>query len=349
MKKTQMALAAVALVASTAAMADGVSVSGRMDFGVQGASSGASVGTAKTALNGGLLAPNLLTISGNEDIGDGNTAGFNLTTVIGSGVLDGLTPYTLLSNIHVGTAAGTIRVGATVDSFWGNGLAAFDVTGGGNMGSAVTAGFMHGATGVFHENTIQYVAPSISGLNVAATYTVMDQTSATGNGTARSSINLKKGDYSVAGTYDIGSLKVGAGYASNHNYNSDVNNSFFVGAGTDLGFAKVNVLYINSSLASGIASTAGTTTAGKASTFGINSSIPLVGALTGTVGYYSTDGSAINGTNTSVGALYAMSKRTTVFANYEKATGNTVLGLGQNGAGQGTGGSIATLGVAHSF
>jgi predicted porin len=240
---------------------------------------------------------------------------------------------------------GGIRVGQQVDSFWGKGVANFDVTGGGNMGSAVSAVFMHGASGVFHDNAISYNTPSIGGLNAGATYIVNGTTDA--SGTARNSAVIDKGSYSIAGTYDVGSIKVGAGYSSLKAADGTTGNtSTFVAAGTDLGVAVVNVLYMSSSKTQGFDDGA---TAGKANTFGINSSIPLVGALTGVVGYYSTDGTVINGSNTSAGVRYALSKRTTVFGNWEKATGNTILGIGQNGGGQGLAGTITTVGIGHSF
>ncbi len=361
MRKTQMALAAVALVASTAAMADGVKVSGRFDLGYQSGTGNASIVGGKAGMTDSLLAPNLLGFSGSEDLDGGLKADFNIVTTF--------TPATFTSfktagfiflqqNVGLSGDFGGIRVGQQVDSFWGKGVANFDVTGGGNMGSAVSAVFMHGASGVFHDNAISYNTPSIGGLNAGATYIVNGNpnyyalnasgvsTSTADGGTARGSSVIDKGSYSVAGTYDIGSIKVGAGYSSlKARDGTTANNSTFLAAGTDLGFATVNVLYLSSSATKGFSAT----TAGKANTFGINSSIPLVGALTGVVGYYSTDGTVINGSNTSVGVRYALSKRTTAFGNWEKATGNTILGIGQNGGGQGTAGTITTVGIAHSF
>ncbi len=334
MKKTQMALAAVALVASTAAMAQ-VTVSGRFDAGVQNGSgtadlNGTTAGSIKRAYSGaGLLAPNQLNFSGSEDLGNGMKASFMVSTLLDGGLLG--SPLFLQQNVGISGDFGALKIGTQVDSFWGAGLANFDVTGGGNMGSAVTAAFMHGATGVFHNNTVSYTAPSIAGVNLAGSYVVND------GSTARSTAAIKQGDYSVAGTADVGSVKLGGGYSV-----VNTNKSFFLGAGTDLGFGTVNVIYLNSNAVSGVANKSATTT-------GINGKVPLVGALAATAGYYSTDGTTINGTNTSVGLLYGLSKQTTVFGNYEKATGNTKLGFGYSGTGQGTAGDIVTVGVAHSF
>jgi predicted porin len=334
MRKTQFALAALALVASTAALAEGVTISGRMDVGYQSGSGSADVDTAgaTSALSGGLLAPNFLNFSGSEDLGNGMKAMFmSSSTFSSTGGFGSL--VSLQSYVGISGNFGTIKTGQTVDSFWGNGVANFDVTGGGNMGSAATTMFMHGASGIFHDNTMQYTLPTMGGLNGAATYVVNDGTS------ARSTAALKSGDYSIAATYDVNNIKVGAGYSS-----LDTNKSYFIGAGTELGTVKVNLLYVSSDAAQGNAGA-------KANTTGINAAVPLIGALSATAGYYKTKGSAsgVDGTDTSVGLLYSLSKRTTLFGNYEKATGNTILGFGQNGSGQGTAGDIFTAGVAHSF
>jgi predicted porin len=351
MKKTQMALAAVALVASTAAMANGVTVSGRFDIGYMAGSGSADLNGAKSvtgstadgavtytraangtlgkALNTGLLAPNFLNFSGSEDLGNGMKASFMVSSIINSAGFNSGTVGTAQSWVGLSGDFGGIKLGQTVDSFAGTYLS-FDVSGGSNIGSAVSALFAHGASGVFHDRSIQVTAPSVAGVNVAATYIVQDGTTA---GSAS-----KAGDFSIAGSTDIGSIKLGAGYSK---ANALSNTSSFLGAGTDLGFAKVNVLY----LSSGDVGTAGL----KASTSGINAEIPVAGALTARVGYYNTSGTntTINGTTTVVTGLYALSPRTTAFANWEQASGNVLLGGGNGG--YGTAGSIATLGVAHSF
>jgi len=334
MKKTQMALAAVALAASTAAMADGVTVSGRFDIGYMSGSGSADLGGTPTqkALNTGLLAPNFLNFSGSEDLGNGMKASFMVSSIINSAGFNTGTIGTAQSYVGLSGDMGGIKLGQTVDSFAGTYLG-FDVSGGSNIGSAVSALFAHGASGVFHDRSIQVTAPSVAGVNVAATYIVQDGSSALGTaGTTKS------GDYSVAGSTDIGSIKVGAGYSR---AGSLGNTSSFLGAGSDLGFAKVNVIYLSSS----DVGSAGL----KASTSGINAEIPVAGALSARVGYYNTSGTntTINGTTTVVTGLYALSPKTSVFANWEQASGNVKLGGGNGG--YGTAGSATTIGVATSF
>ncbi len=327
MRKTQMALAAVALVASTAAMANGVTVSGRFDAGVQSGNS-ASFGRQ---LSSGLLAPNFLNFAGSEDIGGGMKASFLVSTTFSGVAIGGGDAFTALQqNISLSGDFGSVKLGQQVDAF-GGGVLGFDVTGGSNMGSAVTALFMHGSSGVFHDNTIGFSAPSIAGVNVSGSYVVNDGNS------ARSTAALKQGDYSLFGSTDVGSVKLGAGYSV-----LNTNKTMALAAGADLGFGTVNVLYMDSDAAAG-------TIGAKATTTGINGKVPLVGGLAATAGYYSTDGTSINGTNTAVGLLYSLSSRTSLFGNYEKATGNTKLGYGYAGGGQGTTGEVVSVGVAHSF
>ncbi len=323
MRKTQMALAAVALVASSAALAE-VTVSGRIDAGFQSANSAAIT----QQLTGGLLAPNFLTFSGSEDLDGGTKAIWTYSTTFSSTGYGGVT--NLQSYVGLSGDFGTLKLGQQLDAL-GLGILGFDVTSGGNMGSTATMMFMHGASGIFHENIIGYTAPSIAGVNISGSYVVNN-----GAG-ARSTTALKEGDYSVFGSAAAGPVKLGAGYAE-----LNKNKSAFVGAGSDLGFATVNVMYLDSNNAAGV-------TGAKAGTTGINAKVPLTGPLAATAGYYSTSGSAIDGTNTSIGLLYSMSKGTTLFGNWERATGKTRLGYGAAGAGQGTTGEIISVGVAHSF
>jgi len=74
MRKTQMALAAVALVASTAAMADGVKISGTLEGAVANTTNN---GTHFSGA-GGWVAGNNIRFSGSEDLGGGMKAVFGL-------------------------------------------------------------------------------------------------------------------------------------------------------------------------------------------------------------------------------------------------------------------------------
>jgi len=80
MRKTQIALAAVALVASSAALANGVTVSGSLDAGI--ASQNSAIGGAKTTnfVEGNWNGGSHMTFAGSEDLGGGLKEGFTLQT-----------------------------------------------------------------------------------------------------------------------------------------------------------------------------------------------------------------------------------------------------------------------------
>lgn len=334
MRKTQFALAAVALIASTAAMAE-VTVSGYMDVAVQAARPTGGVST--TSLQSGLLAPNTLGFSGSEDMGNGLKATFNLTSrfeaINGGWAAAGTTPF-IISQVGVAGEFGSVNMGKTVDAFWGNGVAAFDVTGGGNMGSSVDAVLKLNLSPVFSANSIQYVAPTIGGLNVAATYQLNDSATAKADAT-----------YSVAALYAAGPVSAGAGYAETAgvlNANTPTK-GYFVGAGYDAGVAKINALYMSSK----------PTAAGSvdSTVWGLNAGVPVSAAVMLTAGYYDYDMAGTSAKVTSIGAKYALSKRTTLFANYQNATSGTVIGLntGTTSPASTAAGNAFTVGVGHSF
>jgi len=335
MKKTQVALAALALVASSAALAD-VTVSGYMDAGVMNA-------TGKgTNMVGGLLAPNVVNIAGGEDLGNGMKAEFftQVRFEVPTGLLTTAPNVFNLSYLGLSTEIGTLQLGRNVDAFAGAALG-FDVTGGGNMGSFVDAILYSGASPIFGSNQLKYIAPSLNGLNLSASYYTQASTNDAGNNQSA------KNDYSVAATYSIGGLNVGGAYSNRTNATSLAGGApgrnYFLGAGYDLGVAKINGVYLNSD--------------NHGSTYGVNTAIPVpsIAALTLTAGYYSnaSGNTAGAGSSTSIGAKYALSKRTTVFANYQTASDSYQTSLGMSQATPSNlsvaGGTAIVLGVGHAF
>ena len=340
-----MALAAVALVASTAAMAADVTVSGRFDYGY----ANASVANTVTGVQGGLLAPNFVNVTGSEDLGGGMKASFNwVNLVTNAGAL-----VNANANVGIDTGAVGVKLGRVTDDFL-TGVLAFDVTGGGNMGSAVSPILQMGATGAFHSNALQ-INGSASGINFGATVIGQDSTGAVtattddalGTPVAAARAGAR-GDYSLKANTDIGGIRLGAAYArrstSGTTQGADAVTQAdmtaythqFIGAGTNLGDLTVNVNYMKLN----------TTTV-----TGGNGSYPLAEAVTATAGYYSYSDSADTNTGSlmSVGLKYAFSKRTTGFANYEKTSGAAVAMQGAVGYNAGAANGVTILGLAHSF
>ena len=359
MKKTQMALAAVALVASTAAFAD-VTVSGRIDYAY---TADDTTGGGLTGLRGGNLAPNFVNVTGSEDLGGGMKASFNWVNLVtnAGGLVN--------ANSNVGISNGTagVKLGRVTDDFL-TGVLAFDVTGGGNMGSAVSPILQFGATGAFHSNAVQ-LDGSVAGVNFGATYIGQNSAAtnyvATALQTADASAVLgtpaiaagnnvqngnagAQGDYAIKANTEVGGIRLGAAYASRSTSSTTIaatapamtaKTHTFLGAGTNVGDLTVNVNYMSLN----------TTTV-----LGANASYPLTGAVTATVGYYDyadTTTTTNAGSLSSIGLKYAFSKATTAFANYEKVSGGAIAMRGNvdNGGTANTARGIIMLGVAQSF
>jgi predicted porin len=347
MKKTQMALAAVALVASTAAMAADVTVSGRLDYGYASDNSSTS---SQTGLQGGLLAPNFFNVGGSEDLGGGLKASFNWSNIIvGSGIANAQ------SWVGVDGEMGGIKLGKVVDSFWGSGVANFDVTGGQNIGSAVSPVIQFGASNIFQAGAVQANA-NVAGVSIGATYVANNSGETVGLAQATaggctigaacySGHSAAKGDYSIAATTDLGPVKIGAGGSRLSTSAADAtattataNTHWFAGLGTTIGGVTANGLYMKLN----------TTTVA-----GVNGSIPVTDAVTAHAAYYNYSDAttaANGGSMTVIGGKYALSKRTSAFGNYQTVSGGAAAMVGQPGGASGlTARSIFILGVAHSF
>jgi predicted porin len=347
MKKTQMALAAVALVASTAAMAADVTVSGRLDYGYASDNSSTS---SQTGLQGGLLAPNFFNVGGSEDLGGGLKASFNWSNIIvGSGIANAQ------SWVGVDGEMGGIKLGKVVDSFWGSGVANFDVTGGQNIGSAVSPVIQFGASNIFQAGAVQANA-NVAGVSIGATYVANNSGETVGLAQATaggctigvacySGHSAAKGDYSIAATTDLGPVKIGAGGSRLSTSAADAaatdataKTHWFAGLGTTIGGVTANGLYMKLN----------TTTVA-----GVNGSIPVTDAVTAHAAYYNYSDAttaANGGSMTVIGGKYALSKRTSAFGNYQTVSGGAAAMVGQpGGAASLTARSIFILGVAHSF
>jgi len=340
MKKTQVALAALALMASTAALADGITLSGAIDIGAQNSSNGG------TRMGSGLLGINVINLAGSEDLGNGLKADFFLqhrfeahngqstygtnTNLDGTGA--GTTTFWNQSYVGLSGAFGSVKIGKQVDAY-AAGVFGFDVTGAHNMGSSVSSLLFQGTSGVFVDNAIGYTTPTMSGLSASGTYINADTQGGCPGGACA------KGDYSAVANYSDGALSIGGGY-SKRKAEGMAGSGKFGGIGYDFGVAKVNLLYQTSDL--------------NGSSTGVNASLPITGALTLWAGYYKDkvgNEGGVEGTTTAITALYTLSPRTRLFANIQSTTGDTTLnkGTSSTGAVADAGSKATTVGVAHSF
>jgi predicted porin len=337
MRKTQFALAALALVASTAALADGVKVYGTADVSVvrtgagtsmagQGNSAGSIFGvTASEDLGGGLKASANLELgfnATNGNLGNGgpisNTNIFNRAANVGiSNENLGLTLGTNISPFIVGELTGATGVG-------GNGVfvPGLFIVNGGNLAGVTSAGSLNagGTTYGFFVPDAVTISGSFNGVNasVMGTTSKADTTAkytAAQIGTSFSGVNLnlayqsmtntgiKTTNTVLSGNMSFGDLRVNGAFASNDNAGVS-NNGYMIGA-----------------------------------------SMPLAGALSGGLTYASNKDSGL-GNMSSVSLQYTLSKSTFAYATYNKFSVGALLA---NDGGLGGGDSISILGLAHSF
>ncbi len=339
MKKTQMALAAVALVASTGAMAQ-VTISGSYDIGVGSFNTGAkpgtnNIGVQEGATNGG----SFFTLSGSDDLGGMKASftlqtGFDATTgtmsnggnIPGSGTQSvfnrqanvalsgGFGTVTLGNQLstYIAGAAGTVLPGSIFGAFDVSAIAAQDAAqGGGNNG------------GFFTRNAVTYSTPDLGGASLSVQKQIQGNDPANYDATA------------AAGSISLGDVKASAGYLDRTD-----RKSWTVGASAPLGPLTANLRYTESD----------PTGAVKASTQvrgGV--SYALTDSTTLTV-QHATNSGSLKGDLTSIGAIYSLSKATSVYAHYSGASaGWNASAYGAAAASATKGGSSFAVGVATSF
>jgi hypothetical protein len=339
MKKTQMALAAVALVASSAAMAE-VSISGSYDIGVGSFNSAGAPGTNKIgvqegAVNGG----SYFTLAGSDDLG-GMKASFTLQTGFdaASGTMSnggnipssgtqsvfnrqanvalsgGFGKITLGNqlNTYIAGAAGTVLPGSIFGAFDVSAIAAQDAAaGGGNSG------------GFFTRNAITYSTPDLGGASLSVQKQVQGNDPASYDGTAAS------------GSISLGDVKASAGYLDRTD-----RKSWTIGASAPIGPLTANLRYTESD----------PTGAVKASTQvrgGV--SYALTSETTLTL-QHATNSGSLKGDLTSIGAIYSLSKATSLYAHYSGASaGWNASAYGAGAASASKGGSSVAVGVLTNF
>jgi predicted porin len=271
MKKTQVALAAMALVASTAVLADGVNMYGVIDVGAR------NDGNSKSAFAGaGSWAGNIAGIKVSEDLDNGMKLGanFELGYNLGTGenganggVVSTNTFFNRKSNVSLSGDFGTLTAGQMISPFivaaiGGSALSnnqSFYVGALGLAGDGIAGGSTNVATlntvasptagGFFIPNAVQYSTNSINGLTLTALSQISGSTANTdGNNNnkyvawnasyaASESVTLNIGGQKRDGTYGTVS-----GTTSNAgNYSSiTATGSYKMSDATQLGFGWIN-------------------------------------------------------------------------------------------------------------
>jgi predicted porin len=345
MKKTQFALAALALVASTAAMAADVTVYGTADVSVVRTDVGTSMAGA------GNSAGSIFGVKGTEDLGSGLKASFNLETgytgtngaLANGGAADGTTVIfnrqanVGLSNENVGITLGTqispFIVGELngATAVGGNGafVPGLFILNGGNL-----AGTTQSVGGFFIPDAAS-ISLSANGVSANVLTRTRSATATTGGVEADKYTAANIGTTIADISLNLAYQQIDTGLV--------VTKNTVLSANTTVAGIRINGAYADNSNGDGTAS-------GKTKGFLVGASMPLAGALSGGLTYASNKDSGL-GNQKTVSLQYNFSKSTYAYLNYSKFSVATAL-AGNDSGNLGTAEdtkSMTAIGIAKSF
>jgi len=339
MKKTQVALAALALVASTAVLADGVTVSGSLDAGVAATNLAAGSNRGMAFADGNWNGGSYFTISGTEDAGNGLKMGFTLQTgmMMTNGTMNngGTIPATdgtsttsqgvfnRQANINLSGDFGTITVGQQLNQYIAGATgtelpnAAFGSFTVNSILNAANGGI---AGGFFTPNAVTYALPSISGLNVAV------QTQIKGPSGLDSATMS-----SASASYALGDVNLSAGAITR----GTVSSAYSIGGSMPVAGLTVNLRFTKDSPKDGSDAT-------KQIQGGV--AYPFSEAITLSLQHANRSGAADNSL-TSIGAYYKLSNTAGLYAVVNRASSGQNL-FYSGGATNTTGAGDSMVGLA---
>jgi len=348
MKKTQMALAAVALVASTAALAD-VTISGTLEGAVANTTNNGSYFSGA----GGWVAGNNIRFSGSEDLGGGMKAVFGLeagtdlngysnnggatygglsgTTSRGSGL------FSREASVGIEGSFGTIKLGRQLspavlsyaaNGTLGNGHFFVNRLAGVGFGGNVAAPGTLAYEGFWVDNAVTYATPDMSGFSAS----VMQQMK---NGNTNGAVPAGAANDS----YTAAALNGALGFANVSLSYETRNNSFTVwgiNANTKIdAFSFAGSYHQNKP-------TNGANLGSFSLEAGYNISDPLMVMVQYASGEQSRDLVAVS-------AKYALSKGTFAYASYLNASKGVSSSFDTRGESFARSNSTSIVGIAHSF
>ncbi len=354
MRKTQVALAAMALVASTAVLADGVTVYGSADGSVIS-------GGGTTAFDGGGgYTTSLLGFRGSEDLGNGLTASFHLETgvnlangAIGGGGGGNTGLFNRAANVSLGNEAVGVTLGntfsvAVAGMFGGATAGAGDNVNvpavvrmfGGLPGVVAHTGGTEGTTGAFNgvANSGFFIPDALTLRASGGGLTFQGQTRITTKDATAGSENSGYSALSMSGSAGGINFTVG-GQQSSGLAASAVGGDYkttFVSANTNFGGVGLNGAYARNT---GLV---------DASTYMVGASYPLSEAASiGAIHVKGADGD----NQTSVNVKYSLSKSTVVYATYSKFAidGGTTNYSNTNNGGLTDVKNVVAVGISRSF
>lgn len=335
MKKSLIALAVLA-VSGMASAQSTVTLYGLVDTYVGSIKSG---GTTQTVVNSGGLNGSRFGFKGSEDLGGGLKANFLLEGGFGSdtgasggydsvvGNVPGTNLFSRQSYVGLSGGFGEIKIGKTwtaYDDLTGTGIAGFG-----------TSIFM-APSGVWKSfnyndnpgNTIYYATPDFSGVTAAASYSLGENKNLPVAGVKAGSV----ASFNVA--YAGGPVFVGFAYQTEKPTGNATAAKFTqINASYDLGVAKLLGAYGNVKDSGGVP---------KTTEFQIGVDVPVSSALTLTAGYARSKDDAPSVTRKGFGlaGLYALSKRTNLYAGFQQAKDPSAASTKSN---------VYAAGIRHTF
>jgi predicted porin len=365
MKKSLIALAALATVATAAQAQSSVTIYGVMDLGYGSISNVGSDKQRVSGLQNGGLATSRLGFRGTEDLGGGLKAGFTLEAeILADTGTQTSTPEALFareSSVFLGGNFGELKLGRFNTVSYA--LAAkFDPLGANNIGGHIATG-NYGYVRI--ENAAQYTTPVWNGFK--ATVQTGTKTQASSNGAATTVYGEVAGEFDgnrntgAAIEYTAGKLELAATTAEQKTAAGVKETEVYsLLARYDFGVARVGAGYTETKTnATGV----------KVKKTYIGANVPVTAVLTLNA-FASEIKNQVAGTTPKVyalGANYALSKRTTLYAigakssqdgastqalvNSGKWSYTTSGGTFTNGAAPAAGNdqTAYTVGIRHSF
>lgn len=328
MKKSLIALAVLGSVAGVAQAQSSVTLYGLVDLWA-GRTKNEVVGgatTSVTGLNSGGLASSRWGVQGSEDLGGGLKAIFKLeqgfdasngTSNVGAGGAS--SAFNRQSWVGLEGGFGTVQFGnvwSAFDDIFYIGNAIFDA-------GAFSPAYRVMSVGAYNDkprNALRYTSPNFGGFSAAVSHG-LDENAAVKQDQTDFNLQYAAGPLTAAFAYQVQNDAAGV----------DVDAKFtYFTAAYDLGVAVVK----------GGVGTTRNVFASKTNDWQIGADFPLSSALTLSAGYAASkdkDGTDTKRNGYSVGALYALSKRTSTYAAFtkvkEEAAGatterDTVFGVG---------------------
>lgn len=318
MKKSLIALAVLGSVAGVAQAQSSVTMYGLVDvWAGRTKNEVGGVSTSTTVLNSGGLATSRWGVQGSEDLGGGLKAifkleqGFNAST----GTANTGTAFDRQSWVGLEGGFGTAQFGnvwSAFDDVFYIGNSVFDAV-------AFSPAYQVMSVAGYNDkprNALRYTTPNFGGFSAAVSHG-LDENAAVKRDQTDFNVQYVGGPLTVAFAYQLQNDAAGVG--------ADGKYMYLTGA-YDFGVAV---------LKGGAGQTRNVTTRGvfaaKTTDWQIGADFPLSSALTLSTGYASSEnktgaGSGVERNGISVGALYALSKRTSTYAAYTKVKQENAAG-----------------------